>query len=241
MINCPKCGADNMVGAIFCRTCGGKLDLDQLRPEDLEEKEGTPLKKVLAIVWRLCIVTILLALIGLLVALFLPVQNVLDGNVDQKTMTKVNNRWKWVQKPNRRYYRFVFTSEEATALANKVMNLGNDGDASADNVGALAPRHLSIQFQDNGVVRLVLTSSLFGKMSVYSVLVGKLEAAKGGVEFETYSAKMGKISVPAQFHHIIIGRFDALLGTDPDVDYLQKNIRTLKISENSAKLALKCR
>ncbi|MBO7621331.1 MAG: zinc-ribbon domain-containing protein, partial [Victivallales bacterium] len=39
MINCPKCGADNLLNAIFCRTCGEKLNLDELKPTEVGPSE----------------------------------------------------------------------------------------------------------------------------------------------------------------------------------------------------------
>ncbi|MBR6471691.1 MAG: zinc ribbon domain-containing protein [Victivallales bacterium] len=34
MFRCPKCGTDNMLTAIFCRGCGERLNLDEIRPDD---------------------------------------------------------------------------------------------------------------------------------------------------------------------------------------------------------------
>lgn len=34
MLRCPKCGTDNMLTAIFCRGCGERLNLDEIRPDD---------------------------------------------------------------------------------------------------------------------------------------------------------------------------------------------------------------
>ena len=39
MINCPKCGADNLLNAIFCRTCGEKLNLEELKPTEVGPSE----------------------------------------------------------------------------------------------------------------------------------------------------------------------------------------------------------
>ena len=34
MLRCPKCGTDNMLTAIFCRGCGERLNLDEIKPDD---------------------------------------------------------------------------------------------------------------------------------------------------------------------------------------------------------------
>ena len=39
MISCPNCGTENRYGAIFCRTCGKKLDvIDEITVENIDEK-----------------------------------------------------------------------------------------------------------------------------------------------------------------------------------------------------------
>ena len=43
MLRCPKCGADNLLSAVFCRSCGDRLDLDKIKPDDLLDI-GTPKK-----------------------------------------------------------------------------------------------------------------------------------------------------------------------------------------------------
>lgn len=41
MLTCPNCGGENRYGAIFCRSCGKKLDIiDELTVENIHEKTG---------------------------------------------------------------------------------------------------------------------------------------------------------------------------------------------------------
>ena len=37
MIKCQKCGFENQMGSIFCRSCGEKLDMDAIDPNKLQK------------------------------------------------------------------------------------------------------------------------------------------------------------------------------------------------------------
>ena len=37
MIKCQNCGFENQMGSIFCRECGGKLDMDAIDPNKLQK------------------------------------------------------------------------------------------------------------------------------------------------------------------------------------------------------------
>lgn len=34
MLKCPKCGTDNLLSAVFCRGCGERMNLDEIKPDD---------------------------------------------------------------------------------------------------------------------------------------------------------------------------------------------------------------
>ena len=39
LVKCANCGHDNQLGAIFCRNCGDKLNIEEMRPE-LKDSRG---------------------------------------------------------------------------------------------------------------------------------------------------------------------------------------------------------
>ena len=51
MLRCPKCGTDNMLTAIFCRGCGERLNLDEIRPDDFAnigpKKQDTTMQNII--------------------------------------------------------------------------------------------------------------------------------------------------------------------------------------------------
>lgn len=37
MLRCPKCSTDNLLSAVFCRGCGERLNLDEIKPDNFSE------------------------------------------------------------------------------------------------------------------------------------------------------------------------------------------------------------
>ena len=74
MIKCSKCGFENQMGAIFCRQCGEKIDMNALSPEALEESRGKEerKKKAAGLIRNLVGIVLLLAIVGIGAGLFVP-------------------------------------------------------------------------------------------------------------------------------------------------------------------------
>ncbi len=74
MIRCPKCDAENQIGAIFCRGCGEKLDLDELQPEKVrsaaKQQAGSNINWF-AVIKNIIMLGILVVLLGILAGLFM--------------------------------------------------------------------------------------------------------------------------------------------------------------------------
>ena len=64
MIKCPKCQADYQIGAIFCRSCGDKLDIDKLRPDDIKKATRNRAKLIGRIIRNVISLILLLAIVG---------------------------------------------------------------------------------------------------------------------------------------------------------------------------------
>ena len=68
LIKCDKCGHENQLGAIFCRNCGEKLDIESIHPEVGASKSFNFIKTIK----RLISVFSFLFLIGITAAVFVP-------------------------------------------------------------------------------------------------------------------------------------------------------------------------
>ena len=74
MIKCSKCGFENQMGAIFCRGCGEKIDMDALDPETIAKSKNDAErgKKIAKIIRHTLGIIILLAIVGTIGAAFVP-------------------------------------------------------------------------------------------------------------------------------------------------------------------------
>lgn len=254
MINCPKCGAENMIGAIFCRSCSAKLDLDELRPEDLAEKEESLAKKVGAVAQRIIIVLVSVLLVVVLVAMLLPVSGLVEtSGIDQRRMSKSVSRFRRMHtnKLLPKYRNLTFDDADATALANFVFGLRPTAEPVASlakeagtysGQGNLTPEFISVEFLAGGKTRLILRGLFFGKVPVYCTLVGRPEVIEGGgIGFTPYSAKFGKMPLPGTLKNLVVNNVSALFLADERVARAQKVIIGLEISANTARVILKVR
>ena len=74
MIKCAKCGFENQMGAIFCRQCGEKINMDEISPESIEQgkkKDKAKQAAAKAIRWTVRIL-VLLVILGVAAAAFAP-------------------------------------------------------------------------------------------------------------------------------------------------------------------------
>ena len=250
MINCPKCGADNMIGAIFCRTCGAKLNIDELRPESFAEMEKVGVaQRIGKILGRVAILIVLLGLVGVLITLFLPARNLITGDLSEKDVAALKAKYQRMQQPSRKQFRFTFTSTEATALVNDLLGLRSFVLADPNHPSTtpppaarlgLVPECLSLEFTGTNQVRVVLKSMLLGILPVYNTVEGSVDCSgPGTVRFAPVSASMGRMRFSPSLHSVVIGRFDAVLEGQGPVDDFKKAAAGLEITQNSAKVIVK--
>ena len=127
MIQCPKCSADNQIGAIFCRGCGEKLDLDEIKPESVQEAarahEGKPQTNWFKLIKNIVMLIILLLTVGVLLSLFMvPPGGVPDAEVTDETLKSVQGK---LDSYDARKRSLTLTMEELNA-AVKIFMLTTD-------------------------------------------------------------------------------------------------------------------
>jgi len=92
MISCQNCGADNLVGAIFCRACGAKLKIDDIRPQTTDQakpKTGEHAKHVAS---RIIIITLLILASSLMIGILVPNARPVIGELsDQEKQSAGSN------------------------------------------------------------------------------------------------------------------------------------------------------
>jgi len=188
IIKCPNCGHDNQLGAIFCRNCGKKLDIEQFRPavKDMKYKAGVGeiIQKVLGIVTVLMIV-------ALLAAAFIPfgltsyeqpsaeLAKAAKDKLDAVSASLVGSGTK----------KHSFSPAEFSAAYNAEL-LATASDAGVDRV-----RFDLLPSGDAAVIRM--DSKLVGFLPIHLELFGKPTST--GANFDVSSAKIGYLPIPIPF------------------------------------------
>ncbi len=70
LIKCKNCGFENQMGAIFCRGCGEKIDLESMDPDTVAKSNDKKGAKILKAIRKTLSVIILLGLIGAIASVF---------------------------------------------------------------------------------------------------------------------------------------------------------------------------
>jgi len=206
MINCPKCGSDNMIGAIFCRSCGEKLNLNEISPEVFDAPKVPASVKLVKMVQRVALLVIILALVALIAGLFLPVKIVVTGALEQGALDVSQRKFTALQAPTARTPNQIpFSSDEATAVVNTALGLPGSG------TGNKKPQLLSVEFLGTGNCRLILKSMVFGQVPMCTtLLVRPSVSAPGDVRLEVLKASIGKLPLPGGLKKQGAAQFKAL-------------------------------
>ena len=238
MITCPNCGSENLVGAIFCRTCGKKLDLEHLRPETMMAKGDSVTKKMGGVLGRMVLVLVAIVLITVLVVLLLPVSGRVNAYLDDEALAQLEAKYMFLVQPSAEHPEVTLSSEELTVALNAILGLETYGANAQPPIkpssgGSLVPDHLSVEARGNGTVRLVLKALLFGKIPTYSTIVARVDVGDEGLVFHPRSAAVGRLPLPGGVQEMVVQRFEALFYSKTDLADLQKRIRALDLGDNS--------
>ena len=216
-----------MVGAIFCRGCGKKLNLDELTPDAFDDPPEAVGKKIARIAQRVIILVLVVGIAGLLAGLFWPADGVIKGELDETRMKEMDSRFKAIQTPSRKVRKVAFTSEEATAALNQA--LGLPGSAT----GNKHAQHVSVEFLSGGNLRAILKASLFGQIPMYTEVICRPEVTSpGSVTFTVLSAHAGKLPLPENLRQNAIKQFSSLFKSAANVNQAKQNVRSIAVGAN---------
>ena len=181
MIKCPKCGADNMMNAIFCRQCGDKLDLASLKIEDQLglNDEGSKAKKAQQKVNQIVAAVLAGIIVLLICALLIPPTGRLacEGTPSGEAEDKL----KQLQEP-KEDSSIEFTEQEVTDLLNKMYSFPKEGENS------ILPSGISVRAFKDGIIKVVMKSTVWGFLPMNASFTCKPTVGeKGNVTFEEHS------------------------------------------------------
>ncbi|OVE77713.1 hypothetical protein BVX99_01900 [bacterium F16] len=200
MIRCPKCEAENQIGAIFCRGCGEKLELDELKPDAVKsaarDARGSQVN-VFSWVKNIIMLGILIVLVLGFLGLFAT-----PGSWNEPLHTKADLK-SGKSKLNAFYrgQKVTLKEGEVNALMEDWFGLTEDQletflkeKEEAGDVGMI-PRKLQVTLLGDGRVRLIMFQQHNGKefIKYYSVIEGELEAGEAGLTINPDNYAQGKI------------------------------------------------
>jgi hypothetical protein len=209
MIKCKECGHDNELGAIFCRECGGKLDVEAIQPDMIDKKAS---KNVVGILRNLISAVLLIGLIVVLGLMFYPEKMTsfeLNPAQQSAAKDKLNNM---LCKIDGGYgdEKYTISPDELTFLYNNELTK-NSGDEDAG--AGFVIDDMLFEVDDDGFVVATLKGKLFGKVPTTFSLKGILNSSP--LSLDVKSAKMGHLPVPGFGHDKVIEKF--LPGTNQGI------------------------
>ena len=249
MINCPKCNTDNLLNAIFCRGCGEKLELNELKPEAFLPPPLTTAQKIMRMVNKVGSIVIGTLLVVIIVGLFSPVGGIIapEGEPSAEASKNFAEAQKSgapaAKRTSRRQQNaapapvadrsFTFSSEDATGLLNKAMSLPRNNPDDK-----MPPQHLSIDFQEDGAVRLVLTCKLMGKLPMHNVVIAKPTVENNTLAMHVDSARIGFLPMIGGLKAKVIEKFTRLSNSCAPLQNIEKNLKRANITAGRASITV---
>lgn len=227
LIKCPKCGFENQLGAIFCRNCGEKLDIEKVKPKVVDQGEGFNLFGILR---KLIGLLILVGVVGVLVAMFIPADEALyptlTGTSEQDAAkTKIKNLIARVD-DEIGDTKYTFSAAEATFVYNDTFLGKVEGDTGTSYV----VEKVAFKADERGFIHILLVTKLAGKIPATFEIKGVPVNPTDGsaVSFAISECKMGKM--PMSFaQKQILDKFNL---TGGKLDKIIANLKSVEIDEN---------
>lgn len=224
-----------MLGAIFCRNCGDKLNLDDLRPADIPRAKDPHGFSFLKLVYRLCVLGLLVGAAGILAMILLPPKTSPVTPTEAEKALAERKYQTLTTLTARSPESAMFTSAEATALAMKKV-LPEPGKAEGL---VLVPEQISVEFLASGYVSIQVSSKLFGKLPMHSTAVVRIDADDSGVTAKVVKVSAGRLALPGILAPVISERMQPMFADNGDLKRLKLDIRKVEVTGGSATITLK--
>jgi hypothetical protein len=156
LIKCEQCGHENQLGAIFCRSCGAKLEINDIRPDVKDRSSGQGCFKIGC---KIFVVMFLLLIIGGVLTLFFPLNYTEYEPLPEEEQQKVAQtvqEMKDAMEGKSKKRMFMLTPAEATcALNDFLQNNGQEANQGMDAIVEVDDGETTVIFQKKflGVLR----------------------------------------------------------------------------------------
>ena len=226
---CPKCGTDNLLNAIFCRGCGDKLNLNEMKPEQFiqkDAKKGTPL-------WQKIFASVVFGVIMLIGGLMICPSGGANKGTEVSSEEVSKDYKTLVKKKKGEKKSFTFNSADASALLTQAMNLPQQAG------GDILPQNFSVQFLEGDVVRAVMSTKVYGFLPVDYCVKGKFTVTgKDNVTWEFQSAKIGQIPMMFGLENIVVENVKRQAESCDDLKKIKKKATKARTTEGQITIEL---
>ena len=226
LLRCQECGHENQLGAIFCRECGAKLDVEKMRPKVDVKKSGMPtgekIKEIIAIISLIVIFSIL--------GTILYPDTIPNSTLTADEKTAVDNSYKSMMEKIEGYAgrdsKYIFTPEAATYIYNNKI---------IDPKGKNTLTNTTISVTPSDRIYIRAKASFLGIPITYTL---------GGVLNEDFTmttteVKIGHLPVPGFAQNHIITKFSPIMEQSEIIKKIKSNTQTLMIENGDFVLQLK--
>lgn len=220
MLKCPKCGTDNLLTAVFCRGCGERIPLDELKPDDFNDtgaKAGVDNTKQ-NIIGGIIIGVLVL---GALIAFFCPACGKISYNeeVGNATISKIEKIGKGES--------ITLTDEEASCYATA--RLKAYAEKNEDSMGSPKPTAATIHFLGDNAAKVVVSGKL-GFMPVSIKANVTVSVSNKSIDFNLDGKPViGLIPISDSFRDKVYDNFPAVFNKALGGD--NKRVKEVKVEE----------
>ncbi|HMP89314.1 MAG TPA: zinc ribbon domain-containing protein [Kiritimatiellia bacterium] len=224
---CHKCGTENRLGQLFCRSCGGKLDLSQLQPPKAvrDAKSGGPIMRTI----RLVVSLGLLLILTLLCWPATPIGQAPAADGASRYQQKSSNlRGAILRKSD---VTETFSEEEINAHLN-----GRLIQPSSGGLLTLEPREIRIALNPTQVT--VWLKSALGPLSItYTTTSDIVPREDGRMTLKSGSVKIGQLPLPGALSERPLRQIKTLFNTLQDDLALLNRLLHVEVQDNAVEVA----
>jgi len=199
MIKCEECGHDNPLGSIFCRECGGKLDIENIKPT-LDPKSKM---NVVNLVRNLVGAIVFLVVVWIIGSMIIP-QSPVNRILDEKGRAVADEKLDFLLAKIKEKYgpdKHTFSPDEVTYLYNAKLTESEQGDDSSYQIG-------NVYFSTWGKQAVILMQTkLMGIVPLSFSIKGTIP--ENSTDFFIIDAKIGHYSVPKFMRKFVVDKFKA--------------------------------
>lgn len=220
MLRCPKCGTDNLLSAVFCRGCGERMNLDEIKPDDfakIETKKGdNTMQNIIggAIIGAIVVVF----LVGILFPTCGALSTTEEGQAAAKAKFLANKE-------------ATYTDQEITDFCNAMIERRGPEEGANPSVS-----RVTVRCQEDGTVKTLTRATYWGFLPVTVSVVCNVSVSDNSVSLTGDAVKIGLFPLPESMEETFFYSLRSYCsGALSDAN----NIREVEISGGQAKIKRK--